>query len=46
MRILQKNPRTLRPNKFIATRDLTRQDIASLQTDRTLIHYLTLQQYP
>ncbi len=34
MRILQKNPRTLRPNKFIDTRAKTREDIDSLQTDR------------
>ena len=34
MRILQKNPRTLRPNKFIDTRAKTGEDIDSLQTDR------------
>ena len=34
MRILRKNPRTLRPNKFIDDRAKAREDINSLQTDR------------
>ncbi len=34
MRTLQKNPRTLRPNKFIDTRALIRKDMVSLEMNR------------
>ena len=37
MRTLQKNPRTLRPNKFSDNRAKTREDIGSLQADRLSI---------